>query len=79
MGVHLSPSALQATSHGVSYGKFQKKTSVVSLREYVVCVRTLDIPHYWKDAHWITGKIKRNFPNVGNDKRFSSNDQLFIE
>lgn len=59
--------------------KFQKKTSVVSLGEYVVCVGTLAIPHYWKDAHWITSKIKCNFPSVGNDRRFSSSDQLFID
>lgn len=58
--------------------KFQKKTSVGSLGDYVVHVGTVDIPHYWKDAHWITSKMKLNFPNIGNDGRFNSNDQLLI-
>lgn len=58
--------------------KFQKKTSVVSLGEYAVHVGTVDIPLYWKDAHWMTSKMKLNFPNVGNDGRLNSNVQLLI-
>lgn len=49
------------------------------LREYVVHVGTLEIPHYWRGAPWMTDKMKLNFPDVGNDRRLSSNDQLFIE
>lgn len=58
---------------------FQKKTRVVSLGEYVVHVGTLDIPHYWKDTHWMISKMKLSFANAGSDRRFSSNDQLFID
>lgn len=58
---------------------FQKRAGVVSLEEYVVHVGTLDILHYWKDTHWMTCTVKLNFLNTGNDRRFSSNDQLFIE
>uniref|UniRef100_A0A8C9BF14 Uncharacterized protein n=1 Tax=Phocoena sinus TaxID=42100 RepID=A0A8C9BF14_PHOSS len=60
-------------------GEGQIGTGVVSLEEYVVHVGTLDILHYWKDTHWMTCTVKLNFPNTGNDRRFSSNDQLFIE
>ena len=59
--------------------KFQKKPSVVSLGEYVVHIGILNIPHYWKDAHWMASIMKLKFPNVGNFRRFSSSDELLIE
>lgn len=72
-GSSIAFSAAGYTS-GCFLWKFQQKTSVVSLGEYVVCVGTRDIPHYWGDAYWMTSKMKLYFPNVGNDRRFSSDD-----
>lgn len=51
----------------------------MTLGEYVVHVRMLDLPHYWKDALWKLNRMQLNFSNVGNKKIFISNDHLFPE
>jgi hypothetical protein len=50
-----------------------------NLGGYVVHVRTFNVPHYWKDTAWMTGQVKLDFPNVGSERSFICNDQLFPE